>query len=222
VEFPRGTGSFSAAARAVPPLHVVTDDELLERPELASVARTVLEAGRGELALHLRGPRTGGRRLYELARQLAPAARAAGALFLVNDRCDVALAAGADGVHLAQRSLDAFAARKLVGERMMLGLSVHPSEQGEFADPGGLDYLFVGTLHPTRSHPGRPGSGPSVLRVLAGCGLPLVGIGGITPDRVAEVRREGGAGVAVLRGVWDAPDPVAAVEAYISQWSAAE
>ncbi|MDT8342467.1 MAG: thiamine phosphate synthase, partial [Longimicrobiales bacterium] len=89
----------------VPPLHLVTDDAVLARPGFRGAAEAALEAGGARVALHLRGPGTNGGPLYRLAVALVPAARAAGALLLVNDRVDVAACAGADGVQLGRRSL---------------------------------------------------------------------------------------------------------------------
>lgn len=200
--------------RAVPPLHVVTDDEVLARADFTAVARAVLEAGAGGVALHLRGPRSTGRALFELASALVPAARAAGAALLVNDRVDVALASGADGAHLGARGMMPRDARALLGEGRLVGVSVHSPGEVE-AGGAGADFLFVGTLYSTPSHPGREGAGPQILRDFRGYGVPLVGIGGVTPGRVREVRAAGGHGVAVIRGVWDAPDPVAAIMLYL-------
>ena len=204
--------------RAVPPLHVVTDDEVLARASFAGEARAVLAAGGEGLALHLRGPRTPGCVLYELAAALVPAARAAGAALLVNDRVDVALACGADGAHLGARGMAPGDARALLGESRLLGVSVHSPREADGLRPGDVDILFVGTLYATPSHPERGGSGPGLLREFSGAGVPRVGIGGITPGRVGEVRGSGAQGVAVVRGVWDAPDAVSAVAQYLEAW----
>src|SRR5207248_8446577 len=85
------------------------------------------------------------------------------ALFLVNDRLDVALATGADGVHLAGHSLPVPAARAALGQRRLIGCSVHDAAEAEAAARGGADYLLVGTLYPSRSHPGREGAGPQLV-----------------------------------------------------------
>lgn len=202
-------------ARRVPPLHVVTDDGVLARTGFADGARGVLERGGPEVALHLRGPRTAGRLVYELAAGLAPVARAAGALLLVNDRVDVALAAGADGAHLGHRSLLPADARALLGAGRWVGASVRTPAEARDAVAGGADYLFVGHLYATPSHPGEDGVGPGRIAELRGPGVPVVGIGGITPQRVREVVRAGAAGVAVVRGVWDTGDPARAVSSYL-------
>ena len=201
----------------MPSLHVVTDDLVLNRADFLRVARKLLEAGGSELALHVRGPRTEGRRLYELVGELVTLDES-GARVFVNDRVDVALTAGAPGIHLGQRSLSLAGVRALVGGAVSVGISVHDAGEAIAAKRDGADYAFVGTLHPTPSHEGHAGGGPALLTELAAVatGLPLLGIGGVTPERVCAVLRAGGHGVAVIRGVWGADDPVHAVGEYLS------
>lgn len=197
----------------IPPLHVVTDDRILERPDFDRTAHEVLRAGGGALALHVRGPGLPGRPVYERARSLRPAARAAGATLLVNDRVDVALVLGLDGVHLGERSLPAAAARRVLDRPGLLGRSVH---EPAGADAGGADFLVVGTIFRSESHPGRDPAGPERIRAWSAAGsAPTVAIGGITPERVPTVLAAGARGVAVLSGVWDAEDPVRAVRTYL-------
>jgi thiamine-phosphate diphosphorylase len=220
-----------AGTRRVPRLHLITDGAILTRDGFLAEALEVAEALVVGIptAFHLRGPGLSGRDLWEVGRRLVAPLQARGLRFLVNDRADVAQALGADGVHLAERSLPAFPVREWMGTGALLGRSVHdPDDAGREGavapGPAGrrerasLDYLMVGTLWSTASHPGRPGTGvPRLLRVRsviqeAGADflLPLIGIGGVTPERVAEVLEGGGDGVAVKGGIWEAPDPAAA------------
>lgn len=203
---------------ALPPLHVVTDDAVVGGADFLARASAVLEAGGAELVLHLRAPGADGRFLYERAAALVPRARAAGARLLVNDRVDVALACGADGAHVGARGLPVHDARRLLGPARWLGASVHDEAEARAAAAGGADFLLVGTIYATASHPGRAGAGPDLLRRLAPLARPMVAIGGIDPARVAEVRAAGAAAVAVLRGVWAADDVAAAVERYRNAW----
>lgn len=197
---------------------MVTDDEVLADADFAGRARAVLEAGGHAVALHLRGPRTHGRRLYELAATLVPAARASGATVLVNDRVDVALAVGADGVQLGRRGMLPADARRIAGPEMLVGCSVCTRAEGVEAVAGGADFLLAGNVYPTDSHPGRPGIGPVGIAAMLELGVPLVGIGGITPERVPEVRRAGARGVACIRAVWMTRDPGDAVSRFLSAW----
>ena len=200
----------------IPPLHVVTDDAVLARSDFAARAAAVLAAGGPRVALHLRARETSAARLYALADALRGPAGAAGARLLANDRIDLALAAGLDGVHLRERSLPAAVARGLLPAGRLIGVSVHTEETARAVAPD-ADYLVVGTVFATSSHPGRPGGGSALVqRAAAAAGSrPVIAIGGITPERVAEVLAAGAHGVAVLSGVWSAADPEAAVQGYL-------
>lgn len=208
-----------AAPRATPPLHLVTDDGILARPGFATLATTLLAAGGSRVALHLRGPRSDGRTLFGLAQPLGEAARTAGARLVVNDRVDVALLARADGVHLGVRSVPPEAARRVLGDDALLGVSTHADEEVAHAVSEGADWIFAGTIWASPTHPGRPGRGigavASAVERATPAGVPVLAIGGVTPERAAEVRDAGGHGVALIRGVWDAADPEAALTRYL-------
>jgi thiamine-phosphate diphosphorylase len=207
------------ARRPVPPLHVVTDDEVAARPGFVELATRIVGAGGDLLALHIRLPASTGRVVYDLARALRPACRTSGAALIVNDRVDVAAAVDAEGAHLGRRSLDPVDARAILGPGRLVGSSVTTRAEGDYAAQGRSDYLFVGSIYPTASHPGRQEVGVGRIAEMAGFDLPLVAIGGITVDRVALVRSAGAAGVAVIRGVWDADDPAEAVRQYLDALS---
>jgi len=203
--------------RVIPRLHVVTDDQVLARPDFATSALEVCEAlETREVALHIRGPHTSGRTLTRLARILREPAAACGVTLLVNDRLDVALAVEASGVHLGSRSIPPTEARRLLGEGRLLGVSVHSESEAVEATRSGADYLFFGPLFETPSHPGAAASGAEVVdRVLSRVDLPVVGIGGVTPQRAATVIASGAHGVAAIRGIWDTPSPREAVQVYL-------
>lgn len=204
----------------IPRLHVVTDDRIIARRQFAHRAVEVMEAG-GPMALHLRGPRTTGRRLVELAEPLRDVAAGGDAKLLVNDRVDVALCLGLHGAHLGRRSLPPPEARRLLGPERLLGASVHDVGEAVEAAQGGVDFLFVGALWTTRSHPGRAPAGPRIVgEVGAAVSLPLLAIGGVTPRRVREAVGAGAHGVAVVRGIWDAPSSATAVRAYLQALAA--
>lgn len=204
-------------AGRVPRLHVVTDSPTLQHPDFFALARKVLTAGGPGLALHVRGPTTDGRTVHDVAMGLRSPAREAGARLLVNDRVDVALTAGVDGVHLGERSLPVAEARRLLGRDRLVGASVHDRDRARVVWEEGANYAFVGTIFPTASHPGRAGIGVSEMAgiIRAASGIPMLGIGGVSVARVADVVRAGAHGVAVLGGVWSAPDPAAAVSEYL-------
>ncbi|HET9947522.1 MAG TPA: thiamine phosphate synthase [Longimicrobiales bacterium] len=215
---PPGLPDVSApSGRALPRLHAVTDDAVLAAEGWPGRAARVLEAGGPALALHVRGPRTGGAALHRLACALLPHARRSGAWLVVNDRVDVALAAGADGVQLGARSLPPAAARAVLGPGFGVGVSCHSLAEALAARDEGADWVFLGTVFETPTHPGRTGAGLEAVAEAASRlgGLPLLAIGGIDERRAAAARAAGAHGVAVVRGVWAAPDPEAAVRWYL-------
>ena len=199
----------------IPRLHVVTDDGVLAREDFQARALEVLEAG-GAIAFHLRGPHATGRRLVELAGALRDPAAASGATLLVNDRVDVALCLGLDGAHLGHRSLPPAEARGLLGPDRLVGASVHSVEEAVEAARGGVDFLFVGVLWATSSHSDETPAGPQLIRdVAAAVSVPLLGIGGVTPERVPPILEAGGHGAAVISGIWNAPSSGHAVQVYL-------
>lgn len=170
------------------------------------------------VAIHLRA-RVPARSLYRAAAELS-AARAGGRGWcVVNGRPDIALAAGADAVQLGRAALPVADVRALAsGTDLRLGASVHGPEEAARAARDGSDFLVVGTMYPTPSHPGRPGGGPeamaravSAARDAASVALPLLGIGGIDAGRVGELVAAGAHGVVVARAVWSTADWRAAV-----------
>ncbi|HVE67063.1 MAG TPA: thiamine phosphate synthase [Solirubrobacteraceae bacterium] len=136
----------------------------------------------------------------------------AGALFLVNDRPDLAVAAGADGVHVGQGDAAVAAARGVVGADRLIGRSTHSPRQLE--ESGGADYVAVGPVHETPTKPGRPAVGLDPIRYAAEhARVPWFAIGGIDPDTIGPVLDAGARRVVVVRAIADAEDPEAAARA---------
>jgi thiamine-phosphate pyrophosphorylase len=174
---------------------------------LPRVVRECLEAG--ATAIQLRDKTATAAELYGVALALLPEVQAYDALLLVNDRFDVALAAGAHGVHLGPEDLPVSEVRRVVPPGFLIGTSTDSPSIGRRAALEGADYLGVGAVFGTRSKPGLEleSIGPERVReVLVASGLPGVGIGGITPRNAMSVARVG-AGIAVLSAVMDAADP---------------
>jgi len=161
-------------------------------------------------------------RLLPLAERMRDRCRRAGATFIVNDRVDLALAVGADGVHLGQDDLPPRAARPLLRPGMVLGRSTHSVGQAREAQVEGADYIAVGSMFPTRTKPDFQLVGPELIRAIRPeTRSPLVGIGGVTRENVAEVIRAGADGVAVISAVCGAPDPAAATREFLAAIRAA-
>jgi thiamine-phosphate diphosphorylase len=151
--------------------------------------------------------------LYDLAVTVHAVLRGR-ALLLVNDRADVALAIGADGVHLPEHALPLQKLRDYVGDACIVGRSVHSVEAAVRAEQEGADYVQVGPVYETRSHPGRPPAAIELVRAVAeAVRVPIVAVGGITPERVAHVIEAGADGIAVIGAILDADDPQAAARA---------
>jgi thiamine-phosphate pyrophosphorylase len=155
--------------------------------------------------------------LYRLGERVLSMARKAGAALIINDRVDVAMALGADGVHLTRKSLPPREARALVGSDMLLGVSCHGLADVREAVEGGVDYLVFGPIYATPSKaPYGPPLGLDMLRqARAICSLPILAIGGISAPRAPEVLAAGAAGVAVISAILAAPDPAKASQELI-------
>ena len=188
---------------ALPRLHAVTDERIARLPDLAERSRAL--GGAGAVAQHARGHSLSGLEHFELARLLS---RSTAHLF-VNDRLDVALATGAAGVQLSTAGLTPKDARRF-SQDWWIGVSVHTPEEASAARDGGADYLLVGPVFNTPSHPDAPPLGVSGLVPFAGLGVPVVAIGGIDGSNARDVKAAGVYGVAMIRALWDAPDPARA------------
>ena len=143
---------------------------------------------------------------------------AGNALLIVNDRVDVAMMSGADGVQLGENGLDVATVRKLIGPDMLIGRSIHSAAGAVDAENAGADFLILGTLFETASHPGANTGGLDLVREVTGSvRIPVLGIGGITSKNVGGVIEAGAAGAAVITSITmdDHPEKAAA-RLYIS------
>ena len=203
-----------------PSLYVVLDRTAARGRDLVDLLALALAGG--SRMIQLRDKEWPSGRLLPLAERLRAACAAAGATFIVTDRVDLALAVGADGVHLGQDDLPARAARPLLRPGMIMGISTHSLEQARAAQAEGADYVAVGSMFATTTKADFQLVGPDLMRKLRGeIRVPLVGIGGITPDNVSEVIRAGADGVAVISAVCAATDPQAAAGRFLEQIRAA-
>jgi thiamine-phosphate pyrophosphorylase len=191
-----------------PILCLVTDASVLgEWPLLDTVDKAV--AG-GVNLVQLRDRHLPARDLSALACELRAVTRGRAFLF-VNDRIDVALAAEADGVQLPEVGLPVADVRRIAGDRLLIGGSVHSLQTAIEAAEQGADLVQVGTVFPSQTHPGFEASGVGLVTMAASCvSVPVVGIGGITVGNAREVIEAGAAGIAVVRAILASEDPEAA------------
>jgi thiamine-phosphate diphosphorylase len=189
-------------------VYAVTDDSL-SRDRMLEAVRILLDAG-VRLFQYRDKLQADGQRA-ETASILAGFVRGAGGLLIVNDRVDIALAAGADGAHLGQDDLPIDKARAMFGSHLVLGASASYPSELEPAGAAGADYIGFGAVFGTDTKPDAEYAGLDLLEeACRQTMLPVVGIGGITIDRVADVIRRGAAGVAVVSALFRADDPHAA------------
>ena len=186
------------------------------RPDLGELVDAVLGAGVDLIQLRDKHAEAGP--LLAAAAVLRDADDRHGALFAVNDRADVALAAGADVLHLGQDDLPLPWARRILGDDILLGRSTHDPEQAARAAAEPWDYLVAGPVWATATKPGRPATGTSLLRAVAALSppQPWFAIGGIHPTNLPQVTATGATRVVVVRAITDAPDPAAATRTLLA------
>ncbi|EMA51822.1 thiamine phosphate synthase [Halococcus thailandensis] len=168
----------------------------------------------GVTAIQLREKNATVRERYELAEELRKQTRAADVTFIVNDRADIAAAVDADGVHLGDDDLPIPAAREVLGPERCIGRSVSTVEAAEAAERAGADYLGVGAIYATTSKDIPDAEAEigteTVADIVAAVNIPIVGIGGVTPENAHDVVAAGADGVAVISAITAADDPAAA------------
>jgi thiamine-phosphate pyrophosphorylase len=199
-------GRRSASPTIFAGFYLILDEQWASQCSLLDVLRQAGEAG---VKLVQYRNKTGSmHQMYDTAVALRRVAVEWGMTFMVNDRCDLAVAVEADGVHLGQTDLPLLLARKIVGKKMVIGVSTHTPDQVRVAAQEGADYLGYGPIFATGTKanldPVVGIEGMSVIRSLTS--LPIFAIGGITPDSVAALRSAGANGVAVASGILDAVD----------------
>jgi thiamine-phosphate pyrophosphorylase len=204
----------------LPRVHLITDREVC--PDPAAVARLALEGlPPASVAVHVREKAMSGAALLSLARALGAEVHRAGQLLVVNDRLDVAMAAGADGVHLPSAGVPPADARRLLGRGALVGVSCHGAEDVRRAKAGGADYATFGPLFdtPSKRRYGRP-VGLEALEAASAIGVPLIGLGGVGLESAAAVVAARAHGIAAIRAWLAAPDPRGAVRALVEAVSA--
>ena len=191
-------------------LYLVTDRALSSGRSTLAVVEAAVRGG--VTCVQLREKSASTRRFVEEAMAVKGFLREAGVPLIVNDRIDVALAVGAEGIHLGQTDMLIRQARPLVGDRMLIGISAESVEDAIAAEAEGADYVSASPLFatPTKTDTAAPLGMEGLRQIRAAVRIPLVAIGGIHRDNCGEVIRSGADGVAVVSAIVSAEDPEAA------------
>ena len=193
-------------------IYLVTDDGCLQGRALIDCVREALEGG--VTLVQYRAKTASSAEMYNEALQLKALCDSFNVPLIINDRLDIAMAVGAAGVHLGQDDLPCAAARKLLGEDYIIGVSAHNPAEAKTALQSGADYLGCGAVFGTATKADVKKLGTEGLTAI--CrekGLPVVGIGGVTADNYREVRAAGADGAAIVSGILAQPDIRTTVEA---------
>jgi thiamine-phosphate pyrophosphorylase len=205
--------------RPLPRLHAITDAAVVARDDFGIQAAALASVG-PPVALHARLKGAPVNDLVRLTTRLLAHAGPPEASVYVNGRPDVARALNAQGVQLAAEDLAPSDARRVLssGAPAWVGRSVHSLEEARAASEEGADFLLLGHLYQTPTHSDRAPLGLRALEAVVALGLPVIAIGGISADRVAEVRAAGAYGVAAIRALWEVPDAGAAALRMLAPW----
>jgi thiamine-phosphate pyrophosphorylase len=189
---------------------LVTDRKVCPGGDVLGTVEKALSGG--VRAVQLREKDLPGRELFRLAVAMRRLTEGYGAKLLINDRADVALATGADGVHLGVLSVPAREARRLLGPEAIVGCSAHNAEELREAEEGGADFVTFGPVYPTPSKAtyGAPAGISALSEACRSAGIPVFALGGVCPGNAGEVVQAGSFGVALISGILASADPRAA------------
>lgn len=193
-------------------IYLVTDDGCLQGRALIDCVREALEGG--VTLVQYRAKTASSAEMYAEALQLKALCDSFNVSLIINDRLDIAMAVGAAGVHLGQDDLPCAAARKILGEDYIIGVSAHNPAEAKAALQSGADYLGCGAVFGTATKADVQKLGTEGLAAICKAkGLPVVGIGGVTANNYREVRAAGADGAAIVSGILAQPDIRTTVEA---------
>jgi len=180
-------------------LYLITDRKLIaDRCTLIAAVKEALKGG--VRAVQLREKDMGTRDLLRLAYKMRKLTGEYGARLFINDRFDIALAAGADGVHLTQGSMPVKAVRRAVKKKLLIGVSVHSMKEAVDAEKGGADFITMGPVYrtPSKAKYGPPAGSGALKKVCGKIKIPVFALGGIKSGRIGEVREAGAHGAAMI------------------------
>lgn len=186
-------------------VYVILDRDLLSERKILKTARLALSAGAD--MLQLRDKSSSARAMLKTVKAIRKIAKRYRVPLIVNDRLDVALASGADGLHIGEGDIDISLAKKLLGEKRLIGASAKNLNQAMTAKRRGADYIGVGPVFKTPIKPRSKPKGLELFKKIKRLNIPYFAIGGIDCDNINNLARAGVKNVAVIRAVCEAKDP---------------
>jgi thiamine-phosphate pyrophosphorylase len=197
-------------------LYLITDRKVATKP-LSEAVRLALKGG--VKAVQLREKDLPVRELLGLARELRSITREYGAKLIINDRVDVAMIVGADGVHLGHTSMPVEAVRKIVGRDMLIGVSTHNMDEAKAAQAGGADFITFGPIFetPSKVNYGKPVGVDAIKRLKSGVNIQIFALGGINSGVIGNILDAGAHGISVISAVLGANDIRKAAESMVKE-----
>lgn len=180
-------------------LYVIPDRKIGAPKNLVEQTRELLAGG--ATAIQLRDKELSGRKLLETATEMARLCKEAGALFIVNDRLDIAILSGAHGLHIGQSDIPLTEAKKLSPPSFIIGVSAQTMEEARLAEKQGADYLGIGAVFPTSTKEAEALGLTGTARVASATSLPSVAIGGINLENAAEIMKTGVSGLSLISAI---------------------
>jgi len=196
----------------LPSIHAVTNDEIMLRPGFLRKAMGIMRVLGGKGAIHIRS-----QLLDSLTLALLELNEQTKCWCIINDRVDIALACGVQGVQLTHKSI-AVPDVQAIAPALLIGASVHSADEARDAEQAGADWCVAGHVFETESHPGAPRREKTFISDVVGAvSFPVIAIGGIRPEHVHSLVHRGAHGVAAIRGIWNDENPELAASRYLSQ-----
>ena len=206
-----------APIEALPVVHAVTNDEIMLRPGFIRKAMAIMRVLGDKGAIHVRSQLLDTPTLYSLTLALLELHEQTKCWCIVNDRVDIALACGVQGVQLTHKSISVPDVQK-IAPALRIGASVHSPDEATDAEQAGADWCVAGHVFESETHPGVPRRERSFIPdVVAAVSFPVIAIGGIRPEHVRSLVHRGAHGVAAIRGIWNDENSELAASRYLSQ-----
>ncbi|MFN2636350.1 MAG: thiamine phosphate synthase [Gemmatimonadaceae bacterium] len=201
----------------LPCVHAVTTDEIMLRPGFLRKALAIMRVLGDKGAIHVRSQLLDTPTLYSITLALLEVHEQTRCWCIVNDRVDIALACGVQGVQLTHKSI-AVRDVQVIAPELRIGASVHSPDEARDAEKAGADWCVAGHVFETPSHPSEPRRESSFINeVVAAVSFPVIAIGGIRPEHVRALVHKGAHGVAAIRGIWNDENSELAASRYLSQ-----